>query len=37
LSVTPYVHVNGTPTGPDAGKMLQRDPAAVAAPPPEVR
>ena len=38
LSVTPYVHVKGTPTGPDAGRMLQRYPAAsVAAPPPEVR
>jgi membrane fusion protein, multidrug efflux system len=38
LSVTPYVHVRGTPTGPDAGMMLQRSPAAsVAAPPPEVR
>jgi membrane fusion protein (multidrug efflux system) len=38
LSVTPYVHVNGTPTGPDAGKMLQRYPeASVAAPAPEVR
>ena len=23
LSVTPYVHVNEEPTGPDAGKVLQ--------------
>ena len=23
LSVTPYVHVNETPTGPNAGKVLQ--------------
>src|SRR6185312_15998108 len=23
LSVTPYVHVNEPPTGPDAGKLLQ--------------
>ncbi|HBZ68780.1 MAG TPA: HlyD family secretion protein [Deltaproteobacteria bacterium] len=38
LSVTPYVHVNGTPTGPNAGEFLQRYPAAqVAAPTPEVR
>jgi membrane fusion protein (multidrug efflux system) len=38
LSVTPYVHLNGTPTGPDAGQVLQRYPAAsVAAPPPRLR
>jgi membrane fusion protein, multidrug efflux system len=23
LSVTPYVHINEEPTGPDAGKVLQ--------------
>ena len=38
LSVTPHVHVRRTPTGPDAGKVLQRYPAGgVAAPPPEAR
>jgi membrane fusion protein (multidrug efflux system) len=37
LSVTPYVHVRATPTGPDAGRMLQLRPAqpgpAPSAPP----
>jgi membrane fusion protein, multidrug efflux system len=35
LSVTPYVHVNAPPTGPDAGKVLQpyRPPTADAASP----
>jgi len=35
LSVTPYVHVNEPPTGPDAGKVLQPHPAAPVAGAPE--
>ena len=37
LSVTPYVHVNEAPTGPDAGKMLQPHLAGLAAAPPDTR
>jgi len=37
LSVTPYVHVNQTPTGPDAGKVLQPYLAGPVASPPEGR
>jgi membrane fusion protein (multidrug efflux system) len=37
LSVTPYVHVNQKPTGPDAGKVLQPHSAGSAAVPAETR
>ena len=37
LSVTPYVRVNDTPTGPDAGKMLQPHFAGLAAVPAETQ
>ncbi len=37
LSVTPYVHVNQSPTGPDAGKVLQPYLAGPAAAPPPPR
>jgi membrane fusion protein (multidrug efflux system) len=33
LSVTPYVHIRATPTGPDAGKVLQR-PLVLSVPEP---
>jgi membrane fusion protein (multidrug efflux system) len=37
LSVTPYVHVNEAPTGPDAGKILQLHVADSNAAPPDGR
>jgi membrane fusion protein (multidrug efflux system) len=37
LSVTPYVHVNEKPTGPDAGKVLQPHLAESIAVPPDTR
>ena len=37
LSVTPYVRVNDTPTGPDAGKVLQPHLAGLAAVPAETQ
>jgi membrane fusion protein (multidrug efflux system) len=37
LSVTPYVHVNEQPTGPDAGKVLQPHLPGPAPAPPDVR
>jgi len=37
LSVTPHVHVNEAPTGPDAGKVLQPYLAGPVADPPEAR
>jgi membrane fusion protein (multidrug efflux system) len=37
LSVTPYVHVNQRPTGPNAGRMLQPYQASPAAAPPPPR
>jgi membrane fusion protein (multidrug efflux system) len=37
LSVTPYVHVNEAPTGPDAGKVLQLHMVGPDATPPDGR